>query len=84
MPIYMNRSEWDRLSEQEKSLRLAEGVILRDDDWQEQQARRERAQAELAEWRAEREKRAHQSRRRIGGLSYFVRSREMTLPAGRM
>jgi hypothetical protein len=55
MPIYMNRSEWDRLSEQEKSLRLAEGVILRDDDWQEQQARRERAQAELAEWRAEHE-----------------------------
>lgn len=55
MPHYINRSDFDKLPEQEKWLRISEGCVVVDDDWKEREIRAERVRAELAAWRKEHE-----------------------------
>jgi|RhiMetdeSRZDD1v2_1073273.scaffolds.fasta_scaffold141751_8 hypothetical protein len=53
MPHYISRSDFDKLPQEERRLRISEGVIVRDDDWEQQEIRAERIKFELDQWRRE-------------------------------
>jgi hypothetical protein len=53
MAVYINRSDWERLPQDERWRRIGEGVVVRDDDWEQREIRAERVRAETAAWRRE-------------------------------